>query len=178
MKNKNFKTLLLLLLFSVFAGILQGIAACSATRPIIVTTVASTGAVLNQLHQEHQRVYTQATDQLRASIRQRGGTIAEYNAALEPLDAEFDHRSELIQTIDAHLYAAAALIDATRGGQVSDYRQAVRPVLEALRRTLESLRDGNALPPVNIPPDIIQVIRALELLAGPYPSTHADVGAQ
>lgn len=155
------------------------LANCGSTaRTIAVTTVASTGALLNQLHQEHQRVYTEATDTVRTSIRQRGGTLAEYNRALEPIDAEFDHRGELIQTIDAHLYAAAAIIDASRNGQISDYRQAVRPVLEALRHTLESLRDGNALPPVHIPPDIIQVIRALESLAGPYPSTHADAGAQ
>ena len=149
---------------------------CSATpRQIAHVTVVSAGAAVSQLHTAHQRVYTRATDELRASIRQRHGTLAEYNREVEPIDAEFTARSEVLQNIDAHLRAAAAIIDASRNGNSTAWIEAVGPVLTALRITLETMQQGNVLPPVPIPPEVLSIMQTLSTLAG---ESQSDGGAQ
>lgn len=142
--------------------------ACSpAVRQVASTTVVSSGAVLSELHRTHQQSYITATDNLRTSIRQRRGSLDDYDREVMPINAAFERRSQLIQTVDEHLYAAATIIDATRsGGDWTSYRPAASRVLRALRETLESLRRGDALPPVDIPEGVTQVIRTLELIAG------------
>lgn len=170
MKNINLRALLYMLVASVI------VTACSATpRQIAHVTVVSAGAAVAQLHAAHQRVYTQATDQLRESIRQRGGSLTDYTAAVEPIDAEFTARSEVLQNIDAHLRAAAAIIDASRSGNGGAWVEAVGPVLTALRITLETIQQGNVLPPVPVPPEVLSILQTLSTLAG---ESRADGGVQ
>lgn len=147
---------------------------CSATpRQIAHVTVVSAGAAVSQLHTAHQRVYTRATDELRESIRQRHGTLADYNREVEPIDAEFTARSEVLQNIDAHLRAAAAIIDASRTGNTGAWVEAVGPVLTALRITLETMQQGHVLEPVPIPPEVLAILQTLSQLAG---ETQTDAG--
>lgn len=153
---------------------IEQMTACSATpRQIAHVTVVSAGAAVASLHAAHQRVYTRATDELRASIRARGGSLADYNTAVEPIDAEFTARSEVLQNIDAHLRAAAAIIDASRTGSGSAWVEAVGPVLTALRITLETMQQGNVLEPVPIPPEVLAILQTLSQLAS---ETQTDAG--
>ena len=154
------------------------LADCSSTaRTIAHVTTVSAGSVLSQVHREHQRVYVDATDELRRSVRERHGSLAEYNTALEPIDAEFDQRSEALQNLSAALYAAASIIDASRDGTPGDWRRAAGPVLDALTRAAEMMQDGHLLGAVRMPPEVAETLRVLTTLAG-GPPQHTDGGVE
>lgn len=150
---------------------------CGATpRTVAHVTVVSMGSALAALHRNHQRVYTEATDALRHEIAARHGTLAEYDTAVRPIDDAFDGRSGALQALDADLYGAAACIDASRlsGDALTVGRACAGPLLAAVTRDLESLREGDALPAVEIPSEVLATLRALTLLAGgasPAPTT-------
>jgi hypothetical protein len=162
----NLRVLFVLLALMVYPGFVLGIACSTTPHQVAHITVVSAGSAVSQLHAAHQRVYTRATDELRESIRQRHGTLADYNREVEPIDAEFTARSEVLQNIDAHLRAAAAIIDASRNGNSTAWIEAVGPVLTALRITLETMQQGNVLPPVPIPPEVLSIMQTLSTLAG------------
>lgn len=151
---------------------------CSATpRQVAHVTVVSAGAGLARMHTAHARSYTEATDALRHSIVARGGTLAEYESAVRPIDDAFDGRSAALQALDEHLFGAAGCIDASRQGDPDAWRTCAALQLAAVTRDLESLREGDILPPLDVPPEVLSVLRALTALVGPATPTLTDGGS-
>jgi hypothetical protein len=144
---------------------------CGVTpRQAVAATIVGAGAGLASLHQSHEDAYTAATDALRASLHD-GGTVADYDARVAPLNAAFRARGAALAALDADLYGAAAVVDATRSSDPAAYLPAVQPVLDALRRDLAVLQDGSVLPALPIPASVTSTVATLETLAAGV--THA-----
>jgi hypothetical protein len=100
-------------------------------------------------------------------VHAHGGDLAEYERRVAPLDAEFRRRSAAIATLDSQLYAAAAVLDASRRDAGSaDYAQAACAVLDAIQRAVDALEQGAVLAPVAIPPEVQRVVTALGEVSG------------
>lgn len=172
----NYSKFRLAAMFALVAAIAACTPSCASTpRQVVSATVVTAGSAVAALHREHQRVYTEATNALREAIHARGGTSADYDREVQSIDVEFNARSDVLVNIDAHLRSAASIIDASRANNSTSWREAVGPVLTALRITLESLQQGNVLDPVPIPPEVLQVLRTLSTLAGEQ-SPEMDAG--
>lgn len=141
---------------------------CAATPHQVASGAVSTaGAITASLHRDHQRIYREATDRLREDLRQRGGTLAEYDAAVVPIDAEFRRRSQSIAALSASLYAAASIIDAARAGaSFEQYAAAAAAVIVSLDEVVGAIGAGAILPPVAIPPEVDAVRGTLRTLVG------------
>jgi Skp family chaperone for outer membrane proteins len=141
--------------------------ACGAAAHRTATVaIVSTGVGIAALHANHDRVYREATDALRARLRARDAPLADYDREVAPLDAAHRARGEAIQALDVAAYGAAALSDAAKSGRPADYVAAARHLLDALRRGLAVLRDGAVLPAVPIPAELTRVTDQLATLAG------------
>lgn len=145
------------------------LAGCAATPHQVASAAVSTaGAVTAQLHREHQRVYREATDALRARLTAEHRTLEDYDREVVPLDQEFRRRSDAVVALSAALYASAAVIDATRSGASPEqYAEAARAVIVALDEAVGALGSGAILPAVPIPPEIDTVRATLRgIVAG------------
>ncbi len=139
--------------------------ACRTQTPIRVAVVA-VGTSVSVLHTEHQRVYRDATDALRARVRSRGGNLEEYDREVRPIDAAFRQRTDALIAVDAALYATAAIADAVnRGAPVLEYRSAARDILTALDRVVSVMGSQTALPGVTVPAEIRTAIGVLTAIS-------------
>lgn len=134
----------------------------STARMAAHTTILAAGSVTATLEREHQRVFREATNEL----RQRSASLADYNRDVAPMVAEFDERSEALQALSASLYAAAAIVDATRNGAgPAEYAHTAALTVVAIDRMLGVLERGSVLPPVDIPDEILVVTATLRGIA-------------
>lgn len=154
-----------LLVLLVFTSFLQP--ACSnPVRTAATLMIVTAGSGVTSLHAEHQRVYSERAAAIRAGLHD-GGTIADYDRLIAPVDAAFRARSHDIQTLDSGLYAAAGIVDAVRSGAGrTAYLAAARSVLDLILHSAESLRDGSVLPAVAIPRQVDEVVGQLRLFLG------------
>jgi hypothetical protein len=146
--------------------VIVALSACAGGwRPVATVTVVTVGGGLAVAQGEHQRVYARATDTLRERLVASGGTLADYDREVAPINAAFYARGEAIQALDAQLYAGAAVIEASRGSDPRQWARAAQRILAAIRRHLAVLEDGAILPAVRIPQEIHDAVRVLEQLA-------------
>jgi hypothetical protein len=140
---------------------------CGATpRNVATMTLATAGAVVQQLVDANEAAYDVARNQLRAEYQRGGMTRADYDRAIEPMDAEFTARAQACASASAALYAAALLTrDARAGADLSVYRQPAARVLRALELALDALGTSNTIDPVAVPAEIRATLAALRTLA-------------
>lgn len=158
-------------------ALVLGAAGCNdATTQAARVTIVALGGVTRVIHATHQDVYTRALDALRAAEHD-GGSLADYNARVAPLRAEFLRRGQAIQALDRALYAAAGIIDAAhQGAAATTIGPAAALTLAALREALDVLRDGVLLAPIAIPREVDTVVAALTSLAGTFLPAATDGG--
>jgi len=143
--------------------------ACGPTQHRVATvTLVGAGTAVATIHAAHQAAYTEATDRLRERLRTDGGSIADYDRQVAPIDAAFAARSRVLQLLDQALYAAAGVVDAARDGGGADLAAIAGQVLATLRAAVAVLRDGSVLPAVALPPAVDTTLAALQALAGGF----------
>jgi len=142
----------------------SGCASCGdAGRQVATGAIVVSGTITQGLVRANRTVYTQATDTLGARVQG-----ADYAREVLPLNAAFEGRSRALQALSADLYAAAALVDATRGanGGLSAYAGVARALIDAIGRDLAVLREGSVLPAIPIPPAVDGLLTTLRGIAG------------
>jgi len=148
----------------------NGCASCGDQgRRITTAAIVISGSITRGLVQSNRSIYTQATDAL--MVRVQG---ADYAREVLPINAVFEARSRALQALSADLYAAAALVDATRGadGGLGAYADVASALLAAIERDLAVLREGAVLPAIPIPQAVDGLLVSLRAIAGIAGGTH------
>ena len=144
-------------------------AGCSdATRHGAVLAIAGAGPLVQQLQDEHQRVYQQAAEQVRMQLAADGGHVQDYDGLMVPINAEFDRRSVIIAGLSTSIYGAAAIVDASKTGHAEDYAQAADNVLSQIESAERELQREGPLAPLHIPPAAATVTAALRVIANSF----------
>lgn len=150
------------------ALVLLACVGCAATPHKVATdTVITAADVAQGLVEANDRIYTRATDELRASIPDASDALALYRERSAPLTSAYLRRADATAALSAQLYAAAGIIDLARhNAGVSQYVRAARLCLVAIDELLSVLADGALLPPVPVPPELLSIVASLRVLAG------------
>jgi hypothetical protein len=106
-----------ILVLALYAWLSMGAnsAGCSdAAHRGATLAIVGAGTVDQQLHVEHQRIYQEAAQRVRAQLAADGGHVQDYDRVMAPINAEFDRRSVIIASLSTSLYGGAAIIDAIK----------------------------------------------------------------
>jgi hypothetical protein len=154
-------------IFAALAAALVLLPACGTNVPRVThVTVLSAGSLVQGIHAEHQRVYSERAAAVRAGLAD-GGTVAQYREQMVPADAEFYARRDALASLSGALYTAAAVNDAVRqGASLDTLRPVAARLLQTFAATIPVLERGTFLPRVSIPAEVRGVISMLELVAG------------
>lgn len=140
--------------------------AAQSTRATTRTSVLVAGGIIAELEAASTAIFVQRTNDLVAQLSDHGGSADDYARLAAPLEAEFRRRGDAIQSLDACVYASAAILDATANGDASAYLAAVAPILDAIARAVTVLRRGDVLPAVPIPSAVVTLTQALRSVVG------------
>lgn len=135
-----------------------------AARVTATTAVVGAGSAVRALRDENERVYAAAVDRARTSSPDR----TTYDAAVRSIDATFDARTRALVIASTALYASAALIDDSRGGDagLADYIRAAVDAASTLRSALAILTaPSSGMPPLTVPAEVNERLRALDRAA-------------
>ena len=132
-------------------------------RRVTTAAIAVSGTIVHGLVQANRDIYVHATDAIRAHAQG-----PDYTREVAPINLVFEARSRALQALSADLYAAAAMVDATRGtdGGLSAYADVARTLIDAIERDIAVLREGAVLPAVPIPQAIDGILTTLRGIAG------------